>query len=62
MKENEPLRILRFVQMVCESNVKNTIEQIYANSPILKEMADSGQIKVVGAVYGMNNGEVTFME
>ena len=50
-----------FVHQVCESNVKNTIEQIRQNSPILKEMEDSGQIKIVGAVYDMDTGEVTFL-
>ena len=50
-----------FVHQVCESNVKNTIEQIRQNSPILKEMEDSGQIKIVGAVYNMDTGEVTFL-
>jgi len=48
--------------MVCESNVKNTKEKIRANSPILKEMEDKGEIKVVGAVYDMDTGKVTFLD
>jgi len=36
-----------FVHMVCESNVLHTIEQIRTKSPILKEMEDTGQIKIV---------------
>ena len=48
--------------MVCESNVRHTIEQIRLNSPILKEMEDNGEIKIVGAVYDMDNGQVTFMD
>jgi carbonic anhydrase len=51
-----------FVAKVCESNVLNTIEQIRANSPILKEMEDNGQIKIVGGVYDMDTGIVTFLE
>jgi carbonic anhydrase len=51
-----------FVAMVCESNVRHTIEQIRLNSPILKEMEDNGEIKIVGAVYDMDNGQVTFTE
>lgn len=51
-----------FVHMVCESNVRNTIEQIRSNSPILKEMEDNGEIKIVGGVYDMDSGIVTFME
>lgn len=51
-----------FVHMVCQSNVKNTIEQIRAKSPILKEMENNGEIKIVGAVYDLDNGEVEFLE
>ena len=51
-----------FVHMACESNVKNTIEQIRKNSPILKEMEDNGEIKIVGAVYDMDDGSVDFIK
>jgi len=51
-----------FVHMVCESNVKNTINEIRLNSPILKEMEDNGEIKIVGAIYDMDNGKVDWLE
>lgn len=51
-----------FVHMVSESNVKNTIEQIRLKSPILKEMEDNGTIKIVGALYDMDNGQVQWLE
>jgi carbonic anhydrase len=50
-----------FVHMACESNVRNTIEQIRLNSPILKAMEDNNEIKIVGAVYDMDNGKVDFL-
>lgn len=50
-----------FVHMACESNVKNTIEQIRAKSPILKEMEDKGEIKIVGAIYDLDDGKVNFV-
>lgn len=50
-----------FVHMVCESNVQNTIAQIRLNSPILKEMEDNGEIKIIGAVYDMDSGKVSFL-
>lgn len=50
-----------FVQKVCESNVMNTIDQIRLKSPILKELEDAGTIKIVGAVYDMNTGEVKWL-
>jgi carbonic anhydrase len=51
-----------FVAKVCKSNVLNTIEQIRVNSPILNEMEESGQIKIVGGVYDMDSGIVDFLE
>jgi len=51
-----------FVHMVCENNVKNTIETIRAQSPILAEMETNGEIKIVGAVYDMDNGTVEWLE
>lgn len=50
-----------FVEVVAKNNVINTIETIRAQSPILKEMEDKGQIKIVGAYYNMHTGEVTFL-
>lgn len=51
----------KFVSMVCASNVKNTINNIRINSPILKEMEDNGEIKIIGAVYDMDTGKVTML-
>lgn len=50
-----------FVHMVCEQNVLKTINDIRQNSPILKEMEDQGEIKIVGAVYDMDTGQVDFL-
>jgi len=50
-----------FVHKVCESNVMHTIEQIRKNSPILKEMEDKGALKIIGGVYDMSSGKVTFL-
>ncbi|MDW3651866.1 MAG: carbonic anhydrase family protein [Bacteroidia bacterium] len=51
-----------FVHKVSESNVRNTIEKIRTDSPILKEMEDNGEIKIVGALYDMDNGRVEFLK
>lgn len=51
-----------FVHMVAERNVLNNIEEIRDDSPILKEMEDNGEIKIVGAVYDMDNGKVEWLE
>lgn len=51
-----------FVHKVSESNVRQTMKNISANSPILKEMVDKGEIKIIGAVYDMDTGEVVFLD
>jgi carbonic anhydrase len=49
-----------FVDMVIRENVKLTVQNIRKHSPILKEMEEAGEIKIVGSYYDMDNGEVTF--
>jgi carbonic anhydrase len=50
-----------FVEYVAKNNIINTISNIRASSPILKEMEDNGEIKIVGAYYDLHTGEVTFL-
>jgi carbonic anhydrase len=50
-----------FVHMVCEHNVIKTINDIREKSPILKEMEEDGEIKIIGGVYDMDTGKVDFM-
>ena len=50
-----------FVEYVTKNNVRNTIETIKAKSPILKDMADKKEIKIVGAYYNLKTGEVTLL-
>lgn len=50
-----------FVEAVEKKNVLLAIDKIRANSPILKEMEDKGEIKIVGAFYNINTGEVTLL-
>jgi len=50
-----------FVAGVVENNVKLTIDRIREKSPILKEMEDNGEIKIVGGVYSISNGKVTLL-
>jgi carbonic anhydrase len=53
---------VEFVDMVIKENVKVTVENIRQQSPILSEMEVNGEIKIVGAYYDMDNGEVTFFD
>jgi carbonic anhydrase len=49
-----------FVNTVAEKNVHLTIDNIRTQSPVLKEMEDEGTIKIVGAMYDIHTGIVTF--
>jgi len=53
---------LEFVDTVAEKNVQLTIDRIHRESPILSEMEKTGEILIIGAMYDINNGEVTFFE
>ncbi|KAA2242665.1 carbonic anhydrase [Chitinophaga agrisoli] len=51
-----------FVHAVCEQNVKLTIDKIRKNSPILADMEKNKEIMIVGAMYDMSSGMVTFLK
>ena len=53
---------LDFVDAVAEKNVTLTIDNIRNMSPILKEMEDNNEIDIVGAMYDINTGAVSFFE
>ena len=50
-----------FMNEVCIKNVENAISVIRTKSPILKEMEDNGEIKIVGGIYYMETGKVDFL-
>lgn len=50
-----------FVQKVGEANVLATMEQIRQRSPIMREMEEKGEIKIVGAVYDLDTGKVRYL-
>jgi carbonic anhydrase len=51
---------LEFVEKVSVINVKRTVKAIMEQSPILKEMIQKGEIGIVGGMYDITNGSVTF--
>ncbi|NNG09945.1 MAG: carbonic anhydrase [Arenibacter sp.] len=53
---------LEFVDRVAEKNVNLTIENLRKQSPVLAEMEENGEIKVVGAMYDVSNGQVVFYD
>ena len=51
-----------FVQKVTKQNVRDAIANIRKLSPVLVDLEQQGQLKIVGAVYNMDTGEVDFLE
>ena len=49
-----------FVNQVAEKNVMMTIENIRDRSPVLAEMEANHEIKIIGGMYNISNGEVIF--
>jgi carbonic anhydrase len=50
-----------FVQAVTLKNVELTLIAIRAKSPVLREMLDAGEIQLVGGVYDVKTGKVSFI-
>jgi len=50
------------VEKVAAKNVKLSIERIRKESSILSEMEKDGQIEIIGAMYDVHSGSVTFYE
>ena len=51
-----------FVNEVAAKNVQMTIDNIRSNSQVLAEMEQQGEIKIVGGMYDIKTGGVTFYE
>jgi carbonic anhydrase len=51
-----------FVDLVIRENIKLTVANIRKQSPVLREMEENKEIKIVGAYYDMDIGVVTFFE
>ena len=52
----------KFVEAVTEKNVKLTMQKLRTRSVVLREMIDKGEIGLVGAMYDVSTGKVTFFE
>lgn len=51
-----------FVETVSAENVRLNIKKTLAQSPVLAEMQQKGEIKIIGAIYDLSNGKVTFLD
>jgi carbonic anhydrase len=50
-----------FVHAVAEQNVRRTVQRIRDESETLRELERDGEIAIVGAMYAMATGRVTFL-
>lgn len=51
-----------FVNEVAEKNVHLTIKQMRKDSPVLAQMEKDGDVMIVGAMYDIHSGKVTFFD
>jgi carbonic anhydrase len=58
--EDRSSKNIDFVNRVAVKNVELSIEKIKSDSSVLKEMLDLGQIDIVGAMYDVSTGQVSF--
>ena len=61
-RENRTSKNAEFVENVATLNVHLTMERIRRESVIIKELEESGQIKIIGGMYDVDTGAVTFYE
>ena len=51
-----------FVQAVADMNVNLTMQKLRTRSVVLRDMIDKGEIGLVGAMYDVSTGKVTFYQ
>lgn len=49
------------IDEVARENVKKTVEDIRDRSPVLADLEHAGKLKIVGAMYDITTGEVTWL-
>ena len=49
------------VQKVAEANAKLTAESLVKRSPIIKQLVEAKQLKIVAAMHDINTGKVSWL-
>jgi carbonic anhydrase len=52
----------KFIEEVAELNVQHVVQQIRKQSPVLRELIDSGQVGIVSGIYDLDSGKVQFFK
>ena len=50
-----------FVNKVVHQNIELALKQIPERSPVLQELVREGKLRIIGAVYDIETGEVRFL-
>ena len=61
-KENRNASNVDFVNNVTEINIRQNMSNIIERSPVLKEMVQGGEIKIVGGLHNVATGKVNFYQ
>jgi carbonic anhydrase len=61
-KDNRNGNNIEFVNKVSRLNINHTIDQIHTQSVILHQLKQEGKIMIIGAMYDIDTGIVTFFE
>ena len=60
--ESRTSKNISFVDEVARKNVSLTIANIRKESPVLNELEEDGDIRIIGGMYDINTGEVEFFD
>lgn len=61
LEEGAEMCAAQHVDHMAEANVRKTIDDIRSASPVLVELEEEGKLKIVGAMYDISNGVVTWL-
>jgi carbonic anhydrase len=61
-RENRTSKNPEFVERVMEIQVRRSVEAIVERSILIREMVEKGEIGLIGGLYSVETGEVTFLE
>lgn len=52
----------KFIATVAELNVRHAMAQIRERSPLLRDLIESGRVGLIGGIYHLDSGRVTFLK
>jgi carbonic anhydrase len=62
IKEDRTSKNPVFVERVSEIHVRRSLEAILERSPVLRKLIEAGKVGLIGAVYSLETGRVTFLQ